>query len=468
MVFNAPVFLFIFLPLFFLCYFLGKSIRYKNSILLIFSLLFYLFGEGRLFFVMLGSIIINYYSGLLVANAPTQQLRKRWVTVSVILNLLSLGFFKYLGFFGSILNDLGWEGTVMEVVLPIGISFYTFQSMSYVIDVYRDPKNVQKNIFDLGLYISMFPQLIAGPIVRYSEIQKQILKRNFTIERFYEGANRFIIGMVKKTLFANEIAKIADGIMDTDPTGLTSGAAWLGIIAYTLQIYFDFSGYSDMAIGLGKIIGFDFSENFNFPYISKSIQEFWRRWHISLSTWFRDYLYIPLGGNRVTTGRLYFNLFLVFFVTGFWHGASWNFIIWGLFHGLFIILERIFLGKLLQKVPGIIGLLYTLIIVMIGWVFFRIEGLQNAWDYLLVCFNIKGPEGVAYTFDFFMDSYYVLVFGIAIIFASSLLKPFYDRWKTRKNPVTQSLFMFFHITLLFYCYLIISSDSYNPFIYFRF
>ena len=335
MVFSTIIFLCVFLPIVIIGYYLVPKPA-KNMFLLICSLFFYAWGEPVYVLIMLASIAYNYLFGMFIANTKRDKL---WMIISVVVNLLVLGVFKYSGFFieniDKVIPNLLH---VPDIALPIGISFYTFQGMSYCIDVYRDKEMVQKNPVNLALYIAMFPQLIAGPIVRYSDIRTELTGRSHNAEMFSEGAGRFIIGLSKKAILANTLGAVATNIMSEDLQTMGAGVAWIGAIFYTLQIYFDFSGYSDMAIGLGKIFGFHFSENFNYPYISKSIREFWRRWHISLSSWFRDYLYIPLGGSR--RGNVYLHLLIVFLATGIWHGAAWGFVLWGLWHGFFIIAER--------------------------------------------------------------------------------------------------------------------------------
>ena len=386
MIFSSEVFLFIFLPITICLYFLSG--RFKNILLLAASLLFYAWGEPVYILLMLISIASNYLFGLIVGRLHMPLIRKIVLAVSCIFNLALLAVYKYTGFVVSNLNSLGFAIADPGIALPIGISFYTFQSMSYVVDVYRGRVSYQKNILKLGLYISMFPQLIAGPIVRYSDVEREISDRHTTLDDFYEGAKRFMLGFSKKILIADIVAQIADNAFSMD--NLSANMAWFGILAYSIQIYFDFSGYSDMAIGLGRIFGFHFLENFNYPYISKSIREFWRRWHMSLGGWFRDYVYIPLGGSRCAETRIYFNLFIVFFLTGLWHGASWNFVIWGIWYAIFLIGER-FLGSrnFKYKVPRILQHAYACLVIMIGWVFFRAETCRMALSYIRAMFSFR-------------------------------------------------------------------------------
>jgi len=359
------------------------------------------------------------------------------------------------------------------IALPIGISFYTFQTMSYTIDVYYGKVKANRNFIDFGAYfgayVTMFPQLIAGPIVRYADINEQLKSRKTSVSKFAQGVERFIIGLAKKMMFANTFGYIADSIFMHNPADLSTGTAWLGIIAYSLQIYFDFSAYSDMAIGLGKMFGFDILENFNYPYISRSIKEFWRRWHISLSTWFRDYLYIPLGGNRKGGNRTYVNLFIVFFITGMWHGSSWNFIIWGLFHGLFLVIERIGFDKILEKTWRPVQHFYALFIALIGWVFFRAEDLPQAIQYLISMAGVN--EGVLRT-DVFLNNETIITLLLGFILATPVYKPVRERikeyTKTSFGAIPLLVYYVFLGTLLFVSVALISAGTYNPFIYFRF
>jgi len=436
------------------------------------SLLFYTYGEGFLVLLMISSILINYLLGFTLNYFPKN---KKVLFIGVAINLSGLFFYKYTDFFISNINEV-FDSKLhyLKVALPIGISFFTFQSISYLVDVYSGRVKYQENPFNLGLYISLFPQLIAGPIVRYKDVNQQITERKINLDKFTKGIKRFIIGLSKKVLIANPMAVIADEVFSLSVNDLSSGVAWLGVLAYTLQIYFDFSGYSDMAIGLGKMLGFDFLENFNFPYVSKSIQEFWRRWHISLSTWFKDYVYIPLGGNRVSNIKIYRNLMIVFFITGFWHGASWNFIVWGLFHGFFIILER---NKTIARFLGAnsaLSHLYTLLIVIIGWVFFRSSDLYYALNYLKALIGLS--NGTNYMAYLIFDNYNKLLMLIGIVCSipiSKLITPS----KAINNIVVKynsSLNFVFIInlialfTLFTLCIMEISKNSYNPFIYFRF
>lgn len=469
MIFSTILFLWIFLPLT-LCgyYVLPKPLR--NTWLLVMSLTFYSWGEPKYIILMVISIFMNYFAGLLISNSRKQILKKIWLFIAVLFNLCLLGFFKYYNFFIQNMNAIFQTspGAFIEVALPIGISFYTFQSLSYVIDLYRGQFIVQKNPFKLALYISFFPQLIAGPIVQYSTIEKQLISRCVTIKSFNYGIKRFIYGLAKKVLIANTLAMPADQIFSLPYENLELPIAWLGIVCYTLQIYFDFSAYSDMAIGLGKMFGFDFPENFHYPYVSKSVKEFWRRWHMSLSSWFREYLYIPLGGNRHGVFCTYRNLFIVFFATGLWHGANWTFVLWGVFHGIFLIIERMGLGNWLEKQQlKILNHIYTLLVVIIGWVLFRSNSLVAAVHYLKTMFGLhNGWNDVSVWYYLTPFVFFVLV--IAIIGCGFSQK---HVLKSEEYFLFSSIRVheYWFLPLLFILSLIVLvSDSYNPFIYFRF
>ncbi|MGN0666774.1 MAG: MBOAT family O-acyltransferase [Huintestinicola sp.] len=459
MVFSSAYFLFIFLPVVLVLYFLSAE-KYRNIILLLASLFFYAWGEPKNILIMLVSILVNYCIGFLVEEKSTG--RSLFLAMSVIYNLGVLFVFKYLNFSVNTINSLfGSNIQIREILLPIGISFYTFQIMSYVIDVYRGNAKVQKNIVNLALYVSMFPQLIAGPIVRYVDVEKQILVRTTTWENAYTGCIRFAIGFAKKILIADQLSKLADAAFGgAYPSILLN---WTGIIAYALQIFFDFSGYSDMAIGLGKIFGFDFPENFNYPYISKSIQEFWRRWHISLSSWFRDYLYIPLGGSRAGKMRTYINLLIVFFMTGLWHGASFNFIVWGLFYAVFLIIERLGFSEVLKKIPSVFSHFYALFVILIGWVFFRADTLTSALVYIKGMFTLSGADLT--NFGSVMTSEYWCLIAAGIIFSmptqkiGTLIKSSF-----LKEVIYQIGVMLLFILAISY----MIGSGYSPFLYFRF
>ena len=466
MVFSSMIFIWVFLPILFLIYFIVPK-KFKNIVLLIFSLLFYAWGEPIYILLMLFSIVINYFLGLFIDKYKKQ--RKLFFIIDVIFNISLLGYFKYFNFFAININAIFGNEllSLRNIMLPIGISFYTFQILSYIIDLYRKEINVQRNIINLALYISFFPQLIAGPIVKYKDIEKEINDRKVDIDLFSYGIKRFVYGLGKKVIIANYLAYVVDKIYGLSINNLNTPLVWLAAILYTLQIYYDFSGYSDMAIGLGRMFGFHFKENFNYPYIASSITDFWRRWHISLSTWFKEYVYIPLGGNRKGKERTYINLIIVFFLTGLWHGANYNFIIWGLFHGLFILIERVFLKKYLDNNKfKVINYIYTLLIVIIGWVFFRIEDLNMALDIIKLMFSFN-----------FNTVYIILpqiinIKTLIIIMLSILLSgPLQLLFKKIKIDITNMNSFFeilFIIAILFISTMELVSGTYNPFIYFRF
>jgi len=385
LVFSSPIFLFGFLPIALLIYYLAPRAS-KNIVLLLTSLLFYAWGEVFYIGVMLLSIISNYVVGKLIFNAQGASCNRItslvYLTIGVIINIGLLISFKYANFITNNTNEIlslfSFSAIDLKPIhLPLGISFFSFQAISYIVDVYRKEVKAQNNIFNLALYISLFPQLIAGPIVRYHDVELQIIDRSHSIEIFSSGVQRFIIGMAKKMLIANPLGEVADNVFALPANDLTMPLAWIGILSYTLQIYFDFSGYSDMAIGIGRMFGFQFQENFNYPYIANSLREFWKRWHISLSTWFRDYVYIPLGGSRMSTLRVYINLLVVFLLTGLWHGASWNFVVWGMFHGFFLASEHMGFSKILNKIWQPIQHLYLVLVIIASWVFFRANTLTQ-------------------------------------------------------------------------------------------
>lgn len=416
MVFSSNIFLFCFLPCILAVYYLLDK-RYRNFFLTGSSLFFYFCGENKFVIVIIASILLNYLMGIVLGRFKGKQIRRIILWIAILFNLSILFYFKYLGFFSEVYGNItGVELNIRQIALPIGISFFTFQGLTYVIDLYWGKVEVQENPIKLGLYISFFPQLIAGPIVRYKDVAEQIEHRKETIDRFAEGVYRFSVGMAKKVILANGVGIIADEIFGTEYCSHLIGTAWLGIICYTLQIYFDFSGYSDMAIGLGKMFGFDFLENFDLPYLSTSVREFWRRWHISLSSFFRDYVYIPLGGSR--TGNVYIHLFIVFLLTGLWHGASWNFVVWGMWHGIFIVAERMASNKILyMKIPHTLRHMVTLLIVMIGWVAFRADDLSYAMGYISRMFGVSGASNVLYGTAYYLDPYRIFIIIIAIVAA---------------------------------------------------
>ncbi len=462
MVFSSLSFLFYFLPtILFLYYILPKKFRYgRNFVLLIGSLFFYFVGEPKAIVVMLLSIFINYIGGIAV-NSGGEKQRKISLTIVVILNLTILFYYKYLMFIvGNLSKIFDFSVETKSIYMPIGISFFTFQGMSYVFDVYMKNAEVKKNPLDIALYISLFPQLIAGPIVRYKTVADEIDGRVETLDLFSTGVIRFIVGLSKKVLLANKFGIIADEIFKLNGNyNLSVPLSWFGVLMFALQIYYDFSGYSDMAIGLGKMFGFNFLENFDYPYISKSITEFWRRWHMSLGTWFRDYIYIPLGGNRVSVPRHIFNMFIVWFLTGFWHGASWNYIIWGLYFFVFLVIEKYVFGNKFEKVPKIFRHLYALIVILVGWVIFKEENSFLLLKYLKAMFSV-GLKPTIGGVTYYLKEYYIEIF-LGIIFSANILKAFEKGKKTIPAISIYFILLILSIVSLF-------SSSYNPFIYFRF
>ena len=466
MLFSSIPFLYYFLPLTLLCYFLAPR-RAKNAVLLLFSLVFYAWGEPKYVLFMVASILQGYLFGRLVEkyrNYPRRS--KLFLTVSVLFSLLLLGYCKYADFFIRSFNAVtGLSVPLLRVALPIGISFYTFQILSYVVDVYRGTVAAQRNLIDLGTYIAMFPQLIAGPIVRYADIEPQLKERRSTPDMIAAGAQRFVLGLAKKVLIANVLYQLITVYKSTtQPSVLYS---WMYAAAYMLHIYFDFSGYSDMAIGLGKIFGFHFAENFNYPYISRSATEFWRRWHMSLGSWFRDYVYIPMGGNRVAPARRYFNILVVWVLTGLWHGADWNFVLWGLFFAVFLIMEKGFLLKPLQKLP-VLSHLYTLLLVAVSFVIFDSAGLSEAATHLGRMFGAGGIPLVTGEALYYLGSYAV-TFIIAIIgatpFPTRMAKQFSEGKGGRALSILAPAALVLVLAVVT-AYLV--DGSFNPFLYFRF
>ncbi len=441
----------------------------RNLVLLIGSFVFYAWGEPIYILIMIFSTVFDYVNGLLIEKYKNQKIvTKSIILLSMTVNLGILCFFKYYGFIIANINvifNLSMKST--HLPLPIGISFYTFQTISYVIDVYRGEVCAQKNIISFGTYVAMFPQLVAGPIVRYKDIIKELSNRKENIRLFGEGIQLFIIGLSKKVLLANNIGILWNSIKGVSPHEISVFSAWTGIIAFTFQIYFDFSGYSDMAIGLGKIFGFHLTKNFNYPYTSKSVTEFWRRWHISLGTWFREYLYIPLGGNRVGRGTQYKNLLIVWFLTGLWHGASWNFIIWGLYFGMFGTIEKIFLLRCLENRSSWIRHIYTMMVVTIGWVFFEFESMYLAIDFIKTMFgwNVSVWMDEKGVYDLYTN---LLLFVLLFICSTPFPKNMIYKWRQKCSVVKDIILSFGTIILLVICTAYLVNESYNPFLYFRF
>lgn len=509
MLFSSMIFMWVFLPAVIIINFLfnllpfkreSSRIRVKNIFLLLASLIFYAWGGIYYLLIMVSSILLNFAGGyVLELGVKTKRQKKLAFILIVVLNIAILFFFKYFNMLIAILESLtqtgqgagavwntmiSMKGTgafdLAQIVLPIGISFFTFQAMSYVMDIYMGTAKMQENIIDFALYVSLFPQLIAGPIVRYSDVALQLRWRRETVDLFISGLHRFCYGLGKKVLISNVVAKIADDIWALETESLGAGMAWLGILSYTLQIYYDFSGYSDMAIGLGRMFGFDFKENFDYPYTSLSVQEFWRRWHISLSTWFREYIYIPLGGNRKGKFRTYINLFIVFMLTGIWHGANFTFIFWGLFYGVLLIIERLFLGKLLKKNPvKIINWIYTIFAVMIGWVYFRSNTIFQANEFVRQLFTFGDSKYSVFSY-LSMEAIVVIIF--AIIFSGFVQRPVKALVEKKKaalavqgksipqalaNTVQATSFVL-EIAIVVLSILALTGGTYNAFIYFQF
>lgn len=459
MVFSSLLFLYVFLPIALFLYYISPE-KIKNFTLFILSLIFYAWGEPIYVGIMLFSSVFDYCNGRLLNKFKEDWKRKAVLILSVIVNIGLLFFFKYYNFVIDNLNYLfNLNISASTLTLPLGISFYTFQTLSYTIDVYRGEVEASNSFFDYSAYVAMFPQLVAGPIVRYIDIYNQLKNRDFSDSSIAYGIKRFVYGLAKKVLIANKLGELYKIILAKEVAGLASSMAWLGIIAFTLQIYFDFSGYSDMAIGLGRMLGFDFLENFNFPYISRSITEFWRRWHMSLSLWFRNYVYIPLGGNRVKVPRQILNLFITWFLTGFWHGADFNFIIWGLYYFTLLVLEKFVYSKALDKAPNFIKHIYTMLLVIIGWVIFEFK-VADIVPFLKAMFNFKNftsPEALFYLKEY--GFYLVLGTVLSLGACKKLIS------KTRKTTYLEIAFLFI---LLILVTMSLISESYNPFLYFRF
>lgn len=481
MVFSSILFLCVFMPAVFIIYYICPG-RLRNIFLLIASLIFYAWGEPKFIFIMIFSTVFDYINGLLIEyfkNHNKQPMQKMVLVFSVIGNIAILCFFKYTDFIIKSLNGLwGTHLRLLGIALPIGISFYTFQTMSYTIDVYRGRVSAQHNFFDFAMYVCMFPQLIAGPIVRYEYVEDQIKERKITSENVTLGLQRFIIGLGKKVILANQIGNLWDKIYAMDSSRLSVLTAWLGAAAYTFQIYFDFSGYSDMAIGMGQMLGFKFPENFNYPYMSKSITEFWRRWHITLGQWFREYVYIPLGGNRKGLEVQIVNLFIVWSLTGLWHGAGWNFLIWGLYYFVILLMEKLFLHKILEKLPGIFSHIYAIFIIVIGWVIFACDNFQKLVIYIKALFGI-GVSGMNNA-DLYLCYTHVILLIILVVASTNLpvklisliKKKLMIKLKVLNGVVCKNIG--FWCCALYYFFILalsialIVGETYNPFLYFRF
>lgn len=479
MVFSSVIFLCIFLPAVLLGYYILPP-KARNIWLLVASLGFYLCGGPKHLIYLASSIIINFLFGILIGKfSEDKKIQKAVLTIAIVANVGSLLYFKYTGMLIETYNGLfAKKVDIPEIILPLGISFYTFQCMSYLIDIYRSDIACTKDPVKFALYIAMFPQLLQGPIIRYGEVKDALDHPVITSDDFVKGIERFIVGLAKKAIIANTLGEVGDKIFDIAPSDLGVSVAWLGAILYTLQIYFDFAGYTDMAIGLGKLFGFNFRENFNYPYISRSVTEFWRRWHISLSNWFRDYLYIPLGGNR--RGNVYVNLLIVFLATGIWHGAAWGFLVWGLWHGLFMLIERALKGKALPfKMPAVLSTIltwgYTMLAVTLGWVLFKIEDIREALSYIRVMFGLDRHEYNAFSIRFFLDGRLLFFLVIACIASvpwaqvlPRMISAHIAEFAESDKNVPRICRHVCLILLLVISYIFIVNTTYSPFIYFQF
>ncbi len=467
MVFSTPFFLFFYLPVVLAVYYL-TPLKLRNAVLLVVNLIFYGWGEPVYILIMFASIAIDYTHGMLVTRAQSHgndRAAKAAVASSVIFNLALLFFFKYWDFIAGALASVGLHFMPqLGLSLPIGISFYTFQTMSYTIDVYRGDARCQKNIVTFGTFVTLFPQLIAGPIIKYKDLDEQLETRTHSPEQFASGVQTFVVGLAKKVLIANNLGQLWDAYLATPLSGLSTLGAWLGILAFSFQLYFDFSGYSDMAVGLGRMLGFEFMRNFNYPYISKSVTEFWRRWHISLSSWFREYVYFPLGGSRVKKPRLVFNLLVVWACTGIWHGANWNFLLWGLYYFAFLVVEKLWLGQHLKKLPSPVQHIYALLVAVVGWALFAIEDLAVLPGYLGAMFGFAQGGLVSPDALYFLRSYgpVLLLAGVASTpLAAGLWTKSPDRTKKLALPALL-------LGGLVLCTAYLVDATYNPFLYFRF
>lgn len=475
MVFTSITFLLFFLPVLLLIYYLpyGKyRLQIQNAVLLLFSFVFYAWGGVKNLSILILSILINYIGGVLVGKTKNATSRRIIFICFILLNFLLLGFYKYLGFAVRIVDKFGFSISVPKTVLPIGISFFTFQGASYLIDVYRRDVIFQRNPINVALYVSSFPQLVAGPIVRYATVEQEILCRKHSLNDFSDGLVRFMLGFGKKMILANSMGEVADEVFVMNSAGtLSIPVAWVGAIAYSFQIYFDFSAYSDMAIGLGRMFGFHFLENFNYPYIASSVTDFWHRWHISLSTWFRDYVYIPLGGNRCKLPRQILNLLIVWGATGLWHGANWTFVLWGLYFGILLILEKFFLKNLLNRTPAIIRHMATLLIIIIGWVLFRSNSIVGAEKYILTMFG-RG------SFVLRDAVYYIIEYApefVMCVIASLPIKEKLSDYAEKKQSTSVAVFWcrevgikLFAFSVFVLSFIKLVTNSFNPFIYFKF
>lgn len=468
MLFSSMTFLFVFMPLVMAVYFLSKK-EIRNYVLLIASIIFYAWGEPRYLAIMIITILVNYAGAILLDKHYSSRQRLWIVSLTIVLDLSFLFYFKYFNFVVDNINGvLATDFQLLDVIMPIGISFYTFQAMSYLIDVYRREVPAQKDVYKLALYIVLFPQLVAGPIVKYHDVCEQIDNRTIEFKNVIIGFKRFITGLAKKVLIANTLAEVVDKIFAQAPENLTTGVSWLGAVAYCLQLYYDFSGYSDMAIGLGLMFGFRFLENFNYPYISKSITEFWRRWHISLATWFKLYLYIPLGGNRKGAVRTYWNLFAVFLVTGIWHGAAWSYVAWGIWNGIFIVIERFFgldKDKNDRWYVGAAKHVYAFFAIVWGMIIFRAESLSYAYEYICRMLHIDVTKHLP-DYDYGVNNKFAIMLIVGLICAMPVCRNLiYIKYERKVQRTLVNIWLFL---LFFWSTISLAASTYNPFIYFRF
>lgn len=470
MVFSSILFITRFLPLVLAIYFIVPK-RIRNLVLFLSSILFYAWGEPVYILLMCFTITVDYVFGIIIdkqISAGKKNKAKVSLVAAVVINLLLLGYFKYANFTISTINSLTGAGiAAIKLALPIGISFYTFQSLSYVIDVYRGDTKVQKNILDFGTYVTLFPQLIAGPIVRYRTVAEEMQGRVENRADFARGISRFIFGLGKKVLLANNAGLLWDSVNALTASEMSVGSFWLGILAYTFQIYFDFSGYSDMAIGMGLMFGFHFDENFNYPYMAKSITEFWRRWHISLSTWFKEYVYIPLGGNRAGLAKQIRNIVIVWMLTGFWHGASWNFVAWGLYYGVILIFEKVFLLKIIEKMPKVVRHLYTMFLVIIGWVLFSFDSFKKGAEFIAGMFGLGGYSVINKEFIYLLLNNLVLLI-ILVVASTDVPKRWIEKLAAKDKPIFKVTGIILLEVILGICVAYLVASTYNPFLYFRF
>lgn len=467
MVFSSVFFMFLYLPVVLVVHYISPP-RWRNAVLLVFNLIFYGWGEPVYILLMLLTITVDYVDGLLVARFKDQgrdRAARIAVGAAVVLNLALLFFFKYWDFIAKSLAAVGLGFMpVLNLRLPIGISFYTFQTMTYPVDIYRGDAKAQRNIINFGTFVTLFPQLIAGPILKYKELADQVDHRTWRIEQFASGVEVFVVGLAKKVLLANNIGMLWDAYKAMDPAQLTVAGAWLGVLAFSFQIYFDFSGYSDMAVGMGRMLGFEFLRNFNYPYISKSITEFWRRWHISLGSWFREYVYIPMGGNRVGKNRLCFNLMVVWGLTGIWHGASWNFLLWGLYFGVFIIAEKLFLLKWLERRSAPVQHIYTLFLVVISWAVFGLEDFGHMGRYLAAMFGFAGGGLADPAFGYYLRSFLPMLLAAGVA-STPLSVRLWNRMGERSKKIVLPILLLAGLVI---CTAYLVDSTYNPFLYFQF